>query len=79
MKRLLKEAQESEMLRMEFLANLSHELRTPVSVISSALQFMEIVSNEDVDLLNKKDLIAVDNLVHSLLRISVPCTLVHSL
>ncbi|MDF2556338.1 MAG: domain S-box protein [Bacillales bacterium] len=44
--KLLNEAQESENLRTEFFANLSHELRTPVSVISSALQVMEKVTDE---------------------------------
>lgn len=44
--RLLIETQESEKLRTEFFANLSHELRTPVSVISGALQLMEIDTSE---------------------------------
>lgn len=44
--KLLNEAKENEILKTEFFANISHELRTPVSVISSALQVMEKDSNE---------------------------------
>lgn len=40
--RLLNEARENERLRTEFFANLSHEFRTPLNVIYSALQVMDI-------------------------------------
>ncbi len=41
-KRLLDEALKYDKLRTEFFANLSHEFRTPLNVILSALQLLEV-------------------------------------
>ncbi|MCT8977763.1 ATP-binding protein [Clostridium sp. CX1] len=47
--RKLKETMELEKLRTEFFANLSHEFRTPINVIYSALQVMDIyIKNENI-------------------------------
>ena len=43
--KLLYEAQENEKLKTEFFSNLSHELRTPINVIYSALQVMDLNNN----------------------------------
>jgi PAS domain S-box-containing protein len=45
--KLLNEAKESEKLKTEFFANLSHELRTPINVIYSALQVVESNSKDE--------------------------------
>lgn len=45
--KLLNEARENEKLKTEFFANLSHELRTPVNVIYSALQVMDLNCKEE--------------------------------
>lgn len=48
-KQLLK-AKEREKVRGEFFANISHELRTPINVIYSALQVMQMhVTNEHIE------------------------------
>jgi len=44
-KKLLDEANLSEILMTEFFSNLSHELRTPLNVILSALQLLDTVTN----------------------------------
>jgi PAS domain S-box-containing protein len=46
--KLLNEAKENEKLKTEFFANLSHELRTPINVIYSALQVVELNSKDEV-------------------------------
>jgi PAS domain S-box-containing protein len=45
--KLLKEAKENEKLKTEFFANLSHELRTPINVIYSALQVVELNAKDE--------------------------------
>lgn len=39
-KKLLEEARESERIKTEFMTNISHELKTPLSVILSAIQLL---------------------------------------
>lgn len=45
--RLLNEAKENEKLKTQFFANLSHELRTPINVIYSVLQVIELNSKDE--------------------------------
>ncbi|WP_138203788.1 PAS domain-containing sensor histidine kinase [Haloimpatiens lingqiaonensis] len=42
----LKQRKEYDRIRNEFFANISHELKTPVNVIFSAIQVMELYKNE---------------------------------
>ncbi|MEG1254995.1 MASE3 domain-containing protein [Clostridium sp.] len=46
--KLLNEARENEKLKTEFFANLSHELKTPINVIYSALKVMELNAKDEV-------------------------------
>lgn len=64
--KLLYEAQENEKLKNEFFANLSHELRTPINVIYSALQVMDL--NNDPKFLKKYNAIIKQN-CYRLLRL----------
>ena len=41
------EVQELEKLRMEFFANLSHELRTPINLIFSSVQLLNVLSESE--------------------------------
>lgn len=52
--RALDETKEYEKARCSFFANLSHELRTPVNVIFSALQMMEFLGNNDRGIYDNK-------------------------
>jgi PAS domain S-box-containing protein len=45
--KLLNEAAEYETLRTEFFANISHELKTPVNVILSSLQLLNLKINKN--------------------------------
>lgn len=38
-----------EKLRMEFFANISHEFKTPVNLIYSALQLLELKLKNNID------------------------------
>jgi len=49
----LKEAETVNYVKTQFLANISHELRTPINVILSALQVSDIIV-KDIDLLDTK-------------------------
>lgn len=51
----MERAEEYEKLRTEFFANISHELRTPVNVIFSALQLVDSHKNDKLcdDIFNK--------------------------
>ncbi|GAA0789814.1 sensor histidine kinase [Hathewaya limosa] len=64
---LLNKTIEYDKLRSEFFANISHELRTPINVIYSALQLLNINLSsvlpdyEDSDIFNKRILIIQQN------------------
>jgi PAS domain S-box-containing protein len=45
--KLLQDAINYDKLKTEFFSNISHELRTPINVIMSALQMCEILKKED--------------------------------
>lgn len=47
--KILNESLEYEKLRTEFFANISHEFKTPINVISSALQISELILKNKID------------------------------
>lgn len=54
--RLLNEAKQYDILKTEFFANLSHELRTPINVILSAIQLLNLYANEGSEDFNNKNI-----------------------
>ncbi|MPQ43189.1 sensor histidine kinase [Clostridium tarantellae] len=48
-----KEAKEYEKIKNEFFANLSHELRTPINIIYSCLQLLNLQKEKDQNSFNK--------------------------
>ncbi|MGM8289104.1 histidine kinase dimerization/phospho-acceptor domain-containing protein, partial [Clostridium perfringens] len=45
----IEKSNEMEKLRMEFFANISHEFKTPVNLIYSALQLLELKLKNNID------------------------------
>ncbi|KYH34401.1 sensor histidine kinase TodS [Clostridium tepidiprofundi DSM 19306] len=46
--RILSEMKEYDNLRKEFFANISHELRTPINIIVSSLQYIDFLQRNDL-------------------------------
>ena len=55
-KRTLEEVKKYDRIKIEFFANISHELRTPINVIFSALQIHEIKLNDGSFKSSSKDI-----------------------
>lgn len=53
--KLLNETREVNKLITEFLSNISHELKTPLNVIFSAVQLMAIYNNNEEEFIEKRD------------------------
>ena len=45
----MKEAEEGNKIKSHFIANISHEVRTPVNVILSAIKLLEINKTTDLN------------------------------
>jgi signal transduction histidine kinase/HAMP domain-containing protein len=58
----IKAIEEKEIIKDDFFANISHELRTPISVIYSALQLQDIyLNNKDIDAIIKYNKVIKQN------------------
>ncbi|MCY6484854.1 ABC transporter substrate binding protein [Clostridium aestuarii] len=60
-KRLLDKLLEYDKIRTKFFANISHELRTPINVILSALQCIELVQSNGITKESKNKLMNYNN------------------
>ena len=59
-------AEEANILKSHFISNISHELKTPITVIMSVIQLVKIKNKEDY---NNKNIQIIDNNCKRLLRL----------
>lgn len=52
--KLLEEARKYDLIKTAFFANISHELRTPVNIILSTLQLIDLCNNEGMEICKDK-------------------------
>ncbi|HEX9026833.1 MAG TPA: PAS domain-containing sensor histidine kinase [Clostridium sp.] len=67
--KLLNETQEQNKSRTDFFANISHELKTPVNVIFSALQLLNTYNDEEFIINRKKYLHVMKQNCYRLIRL----------
>lgn len=48
-RKILQDTLQAEHLKMEFFSNLSHELRTPINVISGSIQLLELYMKDNIN------------------------------